>query len=406
MLNRGAQVLELLFFLFSCTGVVCAQQVPTKVDVCELAGNPKAFDGRAVEVRGALDVDFEDFTLAHPGCAEEQQIWLAFGGDVPGVVPSTVNDNFRTAGVDLRVNGISYAVKKDESFRRLYALIAARRGDKPEYRATATLTGTFLAGEESKSASTGHTYFRGYGHLGCCSLLVITQVSEVESTPPANLDLRGVALGPDGKPAKGIVVFDDVDGGEPPDRQKIVTNERGEFEFANSGQQLRVEDPKYRPVKLQVEPGGAPIRVALEEASQTDWVLRDCREPERKGRIGFSVLFELVPSTSFSPYNEDGVHAFDIFPRGKESASAELFIIRNSERLRDSPDSRDSRWVRDSKGNIIGVDSRWKSYGHFSRRVSFLGFDNVHYGTQSAVRRRAYDQIIDSACIAKAESQP
>ena len=396
---RSALLLAHLLFL--CVATVHAQTVPTKVDVCELASDPKAFDGKTIEVRGALNVFFEDFTLAHPDCAKDQGIWLAFGGDVPGLVTSMVNDNFRKPGVDLRVKGISYSIKKDENFRRLYALLAARRGEEPEYRAIATLTGAFLSGEEDKLARGGGTYFRGYGHLGCCSLLIITQVSDVESTPAANLDLSGVVLAPEGRPAEGVTVYDDVDGGEPLQRQETVTGKSGEFKFSNSGQQLRVENPRYRPVEMNVEPGGRPIQVRLEDASRTDWILRECGESEQKGRIGFSVLFRLAPTVESSPFNEDGGQSFFVFPRGREMTSAELFIIRSAEKLSDSPGSRDSRWVKDGAGKVIGVDSRWMSNGYFGRRVSFLGFDNVHYSTKSGVHRRAYDQIIDSACVAR-----
>jgi hypothetical protein len=194
---------------------------------------------------------------------------------VPGIVASTLNDSFRKPGSDIKVNGISYGIKKDDSFRKLYALIAAGHGDKADYSVTATLTGVFLAGEESKSAK-GFGDYVGYGHLGCCALLVITQVSDTESVPPANLNLRGVLIGADGNPVEGFTVFDEVLGGSPPQRQKTVTNKQGEFAFSNSGQQLWFENPNYRPLALTVEPGGAPIRVRLPDSKQSDWVIPAC----------------------------------------------------------------------------------------------------------------------------------
>lgn len=188
---------------------VCAQENPTDVPGCDLTRNPKAFDGKLIRVRGTLNVHFEDFSLGIRNCDSQQGIWLAFGGDVPGIVASLVNDSARKPGEDIKVNGVSYGIEKDENFRKLYALIAARHGDEPDYRVTATLTGTFFAGEERKLAN-GQKDFGGYGHLGCCSLLVIAKISDVESVPPANLNLRGVLLGVDGKPVEGFTVLDDV----------------------------------------------------------------------------------------------------------------------------------------------------------------------------------------------------
>ena len=129
-----------------------AQENPVEVSSCNLAKDPKNFDGKLIRVRAGLNVFFEDFTLEIMNCDSDQGIWLAFGGDVPGIVASTVNDEFRRSGSVVRVNGVSYGIKKDDEFHKLYALIASRHGDKPDYRVTATLTGTFLAGREGKTA--------------------------------------------------------------------------------------------------------------------------------------------------------------------------------------------------------------------------------------------------------------
>jgi hypothetical protein len=383
-----------------------AQENPIEVLGCDLARNPKAFDGKLIRVRGTLNVYFEDFSLGIRNCDSEQGIWLAFGGDVPGIVASTVNDSFRTPGVDIKVNGVSYGIKKDENFRRLYALIAARHGDKPDYTVTAMLTGKFYAGEERRTAK-GSVDFGGYGHLGCCALLVITEVSDVESVPPANLNIHGVLIGIDGKPVKGFTVFDDVLGGSPPDRQKTVTNEQGEFSFSNSGQQLRFEDPNYRPLALTVEPGGASIQVSLEEAKHSDWVIPACGEVHSSRRVGFDVLFALPKNMESSPFNTDDAQAVFVYPRGKEATSAELIISKSSEEITDAADSLDTecfeeRWIKDSAGNVVGMDARGRmQHGGYWRRSSFSGHDIASYQLRSGEQPNTYDRIIDSACMAK-----
>jgi len=373
---------------------------------CNLARNPKAFNGKLIRVRGRLNVHFEDFSLGIRNCNTEQSIWLAFGGDVPGIVASTVNDSFRKPGSDIQVKGVSYGIKKDDSFRKLYALIAARHGDKPNYSVTATLIGMFFAGKENRTAK-GTVDFVGYGHLGCCALLVITQVSDVESVPPANLNLRGVLVGTDSKPVEGFTVFDDVLGGSPPERQKTVTNEHGEFAFSNSGQQLRFENPNYRPLALTVEPGGGPVRVRLQDAKYTDWVIPVCGEENYSSRVGFSVLFALPKNMESSPFNNDDMQSIFIYPRGGGPLSAELIVSRSSEELTDGADSLDSkrfeeRWVKDSAGNVVGMDARGlMKHGGYWRNATFLGHDIAGYRLQSGKRPNELDRIIDSACIAK-----
>lgn len=366
--------------------LVYAQENPMEAPGCDLARNPKAFDGKLIRVRGTLNVHFEDFSLRIRNCDTEQGIWLAFGGDVPGIVTSMANDNVRKSGVDIKVNEVPYGIKKDENFRRLYALIAARHGDKPDYSVTAMLTGMFFAGEESRTAK-GAVDFVGYGHLGCCALLVITQVSDVESVPLANLNVRGVLIGVDGKPVEGFTVFDDVLGGTPPERQKTVTNKQGEFAFSNSGQQLRFENPNYRPLALTVETGGASIRVRLQDAKHSDWVIPGCGEANTSGRIGYSVLFALPKTMESSPFNTDDMQSVFIYPQGGERTSAELIISRSSDEIIDAADSLDSerfeeRWVKDRVGNV------------------FLGLDTASYRLQLGKQPNELDQIIDSACIA------
>jgi hypothetical protein len=402
---------SLIPFLASLT-LICfvetvpAQETPLELSACDLAKHPKSFDAKIIRVRGILSVHFEDFSLTAPDCDTPQGIWLAFGGDVPGIVPSTANDNSRTPGVDIKVNGVSHGIKKDEKFRRLYALIAARHGDKPAYTVTATLEGAFYAGEERLLAN-GQTDFSGYGHLGCCALFVITQVLDVASTPPANLNVRGTLSGPDGRPIAGFAVFDDIVGGSPPERQQAVTNEKGEFSFSDSGQLLLFEKPSYRPLALPVEPGSAPIHVKLEDAKPSDWLIPSCGQlGDSASRIGFSVLFA-APTTMDSRSNKnDDFQAYYVFPRGGEPSAAELIISTSP-----SPnpqqsyfvDSKSSqqRWIKDSAGTVIGIDSRSRlKDGESWRTAVFGGRDAARYVLGSGKGTDSLDGIINSACTA------
>jgi hypothetical protein len=388
-----------------------AQESQIEVSVCDLARDPKSFDGKTVRVRGTLNVDFEDFSLDTPNCDTQQGIWLAFGGDVPGLTPSTANDMVRKPGTNIRVEGVSYAIKKDDNFRRLYALIAARHGDRPAFRVTATLTGAFVAGLLTTWPS-GLTVFAGYGHLGCCALLVITEVSEVDSVPPANLNVRGTVLRPDGNPAAGLVVFNDILGGSPPERQQTTTDDKGEFAFSNSGQLLRFEDPRYRPIAFPVEPGGSPVRVRLEDAEGSDWVVPPCSQvAASQTRIGFSVLFALPSIMDSDRFDDDAynVHHYSVFARGSDPSEGELMISMVSERTGDHSSDvgllrSQQRWIKDSAGNVMGIDSRTRPRsGGRSRQAFFWDHDIAGYWSKNQVTLLSgiLDRIIDSACIAK-----
>ena len=409
MLKGMSYPLAVMLLCFWTGDSIWAQGTPEDVSFCKLANSPKAFDGKKIRVRGRLHANFEDFTLSGEHCDTQQRIWLAFGGDVPGIVVSMTNDNLRKPGKDLDINGVSYGIKKDENFRRLYALIAARHEEKPAYTVTATLTGAFLAGQETKARDGKATSFSGYGHLGCCSLLVITQVSNVDSEPQADLSVRGTVLGPDGKPMKGFAVVNEVQGGTPPERQRTTTDSEGRFAFSDAGQLLRFEDPDYRPLARYLEVGSAPVQVRLEEASGSDWVVPSCDQAKGAGnRIGFSAQFVLPDGWESSLVNEEGLNAYFIYPRGGEATSAELILSTNSHGEEGEPDNfafskrSEERWIRDSAGNVIGIDARglMKSGGRW-RAAILLGHDSAGYTVGAGKQVSALDTIIDSACIAK-----
>jgi len=396
-------VAALPFAIFLCVLPAGAQKSPPEVAFCDLANNPKAFDGKTIRVRGTLSVYFEDFSLFSKDCTTEQVPWLAFGGDLPGIVTSTVNDNERQAGIDLNFKGVSYGIKKDENFRKLYALIAARRENEPEYSVTATLTGAFFAGEKT----TADEFVGGYGHLNCCSLFTITEVADVVSDPPADLTLRGAVSGPDGNPVSGAIVWDDVEGGSPPERQFVTTDANGNFEFTNSGQLLRFEDPRYRPLALAVEPGGAPLHLRIEDAKQSDWIIRSCGETQQPNRrIGFSVLVTVTPGFQFRRFEGDeSRHSYFVF-RKERPDDPDLIIstrvnAKEDESELGGPGDSEQRWIKTEDGKVVGMDSRFQQGKFYRRALLFSNQDAVAYAVRSGRLAKRLDQILNSACIAK-----
>ena len=401
--------LLLLSILLCLARAVRAQEAPLDVPYCALAQDPASFDGKMIRVRGTLSVGFEDFTLVNKDCKTNQDIWLEFGGDVPENEASSINERFRNRGLEIQVNGVGNKVKKDDNFRRLYALISARHEISPIYTVTATLLGFFAAGTKTTWAN-GQTGFSGYGHLGCCSLLVISDVSsDIVSVPSANLSLRGRVVAPDGKPLKGFRIFDDINFlfRSSPERQETVTDESGNFAFPISGQLIRFETSKYRPVALPVEPGGAPIRVKLEDANRSDWAVPSCAKTDTHARVGFSVHFLLPPTMQTSLTDDEFVHAYFIFPQGGEPALANLIVSTSAAELPEDNSAFDSiwseqRWIKDSKGVIIGIDARGSlRRGGPWRSAQFMGHDHIGYGWLKGKPTRSLDRIIDSACIVR-----
>jgi hypothetical protein len=382
-------------------------QAPLETSLCAVSKDPKAFDGKNIRVKGTFHVSFESFTVFAKGCEAKSAVWVAFGGDVPGIVTSLANDNVRRPGVDVTVDGAPYGIKKDDNFRRLYALLAARHGEEAMYRVTATVTGVFLSGDEQKGGD-GKARFGGYGHLGCCSLLVIQEVGGASSVPSATMEAHGVVLDPKGKPLAGFKVFDDVLGGLPPQRQESVTDEHGQFRFTNSGQLLRFEDPQYRPVALPIEPGGAAVSVRLQEARRSDWTIPPCSERNGNSKlIGFAVRYEISPGMDYQRNDEKGEipSSYFVFPSGGEPLNPELAIFREGAVIPDDAylGARwsEQRWIRDQDGKIVGRDSRGRSKnGERWRTAIFFENDSAVYRIKTGARTAVIDKIVDSACIA------
>jgi hypothetical protein len=161
----------------------CGAQPPIPVTPCDLVNSPAEYTGKVVAVRAHVNLAFEDFSLAQGGCEDAYPgVWLVYGGDEPTPTASTVNDLSRKPGSVLKVNGRPIPLVHDEALdmfrQRLGAIRISPIGDQPcydchLYRVTATLTGVFFAAPKGQ--------LDGYGHLGCCHLLAIQQVSDIDA---------------------------------------------------------------------------------------------------------------------------------------------------------------------------------------------------------------------------------
>ena len=242
---------------------------------------------------------------------------------------------------------------------------------------------------------------------------MITQVSGVMSVPATNLDVRDVVIGVNGHPIHGFTVIDDVLGVSPPGRRTTITDQQGRFSFANSGQRLRFENPAYRPLALPIETGTREIRVQLELANRSDWVLRACKDAHSSKRVGFSVQFTLPNKWESESFKGDASReSVFLFVRGQSAPEANLIVSRILDGTAEGVDARNSkwfeqRWVKTGDGKVVGIDARGRTERHeFWRTATFSDRDIATYQLGAEQSPKTVNEIIDSACPVDRQQQP
>jgi hypothetical protein len=121
---------------------------------------------------------FEDSAISDPTCGSRFGIWVEYGGkSVTGTVYCCGANGDRSRPSELNVDGIPIPLIDDALFRKFDALLH----EKPETMVHATVVGMFFAGRPGSAG-------RGYGHMGCCSLLAIQQVLSVDPWNRNDLD--------------------------------------------------------------------------------------------------------------------------------------------------------------------------------------------------------------------------
>ena len=141
---------------------------PQRVSACQVKANPAAFNHKIIEVTAFIYHGFEQFTLFDPACPEWPQISMEFGGATVEQVPT--------------------ALVTDDRHREFARMIHS----PPDRVVRATLVGRFFSGRQHPMRN-GDVIWNGYGHLGCCSLLVIQQVLSVDPQSRTDLDYRASA---------------------------------------------------------------------------------------------------------------------------------------------------------------------------------------------------------------------
>jgi len=184
-----------LYFLFSllalatCFAPSGLCEEPQRVTICQLKKDPDAFNKKLVEVVGFVSHDFEDFSLFDPECTSRYDIWLDYGGvAASGTVYCCGGTGERNRPKPLVVEGIPIPLIDNDRFREFDRLVQAPlRSGKHGSSVHAAMVGRFFAGREVKLQN-GERGFRGYGHMGCCSLLAIQEIRSVDPQDRPGLD--------------------------------------------------------------------------------------------------------------------------------------------------------------------------------------------------------------------------
>jgi len=157
---------------------------PSNTTFCEVSRDPSAFNDRLVRLTAFVTHGFEDFQLGEPDCPTQGfSIWLMYGGKAESntmyCCPGEAAQEMRAE--PLRVDGEQIPLVDDHTFQLFTDLLKK----EPDTTVRATVVGRFFAG--TKVPADGSTLWRGFGHMGCCSLLVIQRVESFE--PHARIDV-------------------------------------------------------------------------------------------------------------------------------------------------------------------------------------------------------------------------
>jgi hypothetical protein len=182
--HRTRLGLPVLLLFSSCLAV--SQSVTNDpvhdVEVCQLLQNPETFDGQIVRFRGHLQFEFEGHRVDDTSChlpLLHRGIWWSYGGEY-----WVANQSEKK-----RIESLTSPTVKDAQFDEFRTRTTEHRRSRPDgrectsrrecayYDVMATFVGRFFAGRWTWSK--GNIRSGGFGHMGCCHLFVIEQISDV-----------------------------------------------------------------------------------------------------------------------------------------------------------------------------------------------------------------------------------
>ncbi len=159
---------------------------PVAVSLCEVKAHPENFLHKLIEVTATASHGFEDSMVEDPRCQWPNGgpgVWMEYGGTRStntmyccGFSPKP--DRAKTLVVD----GISLDLADDETFREFDKRLHPTHSEPQRGSDTvrATMRGRIFARYEGIGGTQQNPGWRGYGHMGCCMLFVVTQVVSLD----------------------------------------------------------------------------------------------------------------------------------------------------------------------------------------------------------------------------------
>lgn len=162
-------------------------EAPIQVSLCEIKTHPEKYLKKVVEFTAIASHGFEDSMVEDSSCPWPDHgpgVWMEYGGNRStdtmyccGFSPKPTRDK------PLVVDGIQLSLVEDEKFREFDAYLHPKHS-KPQRTSNtvkATLRGRLFGRYEGIAGTQQSPAWRGYGHMGCCMLFVVTQVVSVDA---------------------------------------------------------------------------------------------------------------------------------------------------------------------------------------------------------------------------------
>jgi hypothetical protein len=399
--RRKFPLCRLLLLVHSVGLVAAAQSRPSLVTACDLLQSPANFDKQTVQLRGDVHLAFEEFTLTSESCPHKWPgIWLAFGGDRATPTMSTANDTVRAPGDTPVFEGVSVSLTKDDNLERFFTLIAARHGRDQFFHVTATLTGTFFAGNRNPRSTPG------YGHMDAFFLFVISEVDAVEAEPTPQLNVSGTITDAAGKPIDGVDVYSQTVNCCQVWMKETTSDDRGSFSLKNTGQVLTFSRLGYSPRSVVLEVVRSDVHVVLEAGAQNDWLVPACAaESSNRQFGGLPLRFSIPEGLHGERINSSSDSSFIIHSKPGPN------VIRLLKASQSSPYGQMASWVFGSEafsqrnvvnaqGVLIGIDTKGTQQNRgFWRTIAIPRQEIVEYYVVSREVAELFDKVIDSGCV-------
>lgn len=164
-----------------------APEVPIHVSLCEVKAHPEKYLKKLIEFTAVASHGFEDSMLEDPDCpwpGRGPGVWMEYGGHRStdtmyccGSSPKSTRDK------PLVVDGVELSLIEDEKFREFDTRLHQKHS-KPQRASDtvkATLQGRIFGRFEGIAGTQQNPAWRGFGHMGCCMLFVVTRVTSVDT---------------------------------------------------------------------------------------------------------------------------------------------------------------------------------------------------------------------------------